>query len=194
MLQSIAHGSLVTIVAVLIFTGLGVPIPEDVVLLTAGAVTHQGSLSPLLTIFVCLAGVIVSDLLLFTTARRLGQAVFEHRFLRRLLPPERRSRVERLLERYGGRAIFIARHMAGLRAGVFAVAAIHGMPTSRFILFDALGACVSVPVMVTLGFLFSANLDRVLAGVGRVEHYIFLGVMLAVAAFAIGVGIRKLLR
>ena len=59
------------------------------------------------------------------------------------------------LERHGAAVIFMARHVAGVRAAVFAVAGIHGMRLPRFVLWDALGACISVPLMTSLGFMAS---------------------------------------
>ncbi|MFP2930269.1 DedA family protein [Pyxidicoccus sp. 3LG] len=136
-----------------------------------------------------LAGVLCGDLALFLTARRLGPALYESRRLRGLLPPERRERLARLYARHGGRMVFGGRFMSVLRGAVFAMAAVQGMPVRHFLLWDGLALCVSVPVVVGLGYVFSHSVDRVAHGVGRVEH----GLAIAAAlGLAVMVSVRTL--
>ena len=42
--------------------------------------------------------------------------------------PERREKVEEKFARYGNVIVFMGRHMAGLRAPIFAMAGMHDMP------------------------------------------------------------------
>ena len=187
----LAHASLGLLFGGLVMTGLGVPLPEDILLLLAGSLSHRSSLSPLLVVPVCMLGVLLGDLLLFTSARRLGESALERPLFRRLLPPEVRQRVEALMSKRGPVIIFVARHIAGLRAPVFALAGMHRMPLGRFLLWDALGMLISVPVTVSLGYFFSQHLDRVRAGMASVEHWVLGGVVLALIAYALTVGVRR---
>ena len=74
---------------ILLLTGLGLPLPEDVPLLTGGYLCHAKGASVWLTILVAMVGVLGSDLILFTVGRRFGHHVVEHRFFRRLVNPPR---------------------------------------------------------------------------------------------------------
>ncbi len=168
----LSHAPLGLLVLALLAAGLGLPLPEDLVLLTAGGLSHRGGVALPLTVAVCAAGVLGGDLILFLTARRLGPAALSRRPFRALLPPERRTRIEGMLRRRGPAVIFVARHLAGIRAPTFALAGIHGMPLRTFLMWDALGACVSVPLTVVIGYLFSEHLDRVGRGMSRVEHWV----------------------
>lgn len=182
----LTHGSAAVLFAALVAGGLGVPIPEDLVLLATGILAHRGMLPLPLAVGVALAGVLCGDLALFLTARRLGTALYEHPRLRRLLPPERRERISALYARHGGRLVFAGRFLSVLRGAVFAMAAVQGMPLRRFLLWDALALCVSVPVVVGLGYAFSHSVDRVVRGLGRVEHLVaILGVLGLVALVAV---------
>lgn len=125
---------------------------------------------------------LLGDLLLFNMARKLGPAAFARKPFSTLLPQQRRERIQRLFRRHGGRVVFVARHLAGLRAAVFAMAGIEGLPLARFVLWDALGLCISAPLMIGLGYLFSDQLDRVRQNVARGEHYL---ILLAALAFVV---------
>ena len=127
-----SHGSLALIFAALVAVGIGAPLSEDVVLLGAGAIAFKG-LAPLpIVIAVCLAGVLIGDALLFITAKKLGAAALRRGFLSRFLPVERQERIRQLFKSRGGRLVFVARYIAGVRAPVFAMAAAHGHAPEAF--------------------------------------------------------------
>lgn len=187
----LAQASLGLLFGGLVVAGLGVPLPEDILLLAAGSLSHRTGLSPLLVVPVCMLGVLLGDSLLFNSARRLGESAIERPMFRRLLPPKVRQRVEALMRKRGPVIIFVARHVAGLRAPVFALAGMHGMPLKRFLVWDALGMLISVPVTIALGYFFSEHLDRVRAGVDHAEHWVLGGVVLALVVYASIVGARR---
>lgn len=178
----LTHGSAAVLFLALVAGGMGVPIPEDLVLLATGILSHRGVLPPPLALAVAFGGVLCGDLVLFLTARRLGSALYEHRRLRHLLPPERRERLARLYARHGGRMVFAGRFLSVLRGAVFALAAVQGMPLRRFLLWDSLALCVSVPAVVGLGYAFSHSVDQVTRGLGRAEHGLAIAATLGLVA------------
>jgi len=182
----LSHGSYALLFGALVGGGLGLPLPEDLVLLTGGALAHLGVVRLPLAIGVCMAGVLCGDLLLFHTARKLGPKVYEQRWIRRLLTPERRTRISRLYARHGGRVIFFGRYMSVLRVLVFAMAAVQGVRTRTFLFWDALALSLSAPLIVVLGYVFARSIDRVAAGFGRVEHLLAIIVGSALALLVLG--------
>lgn len=187
----LAHGSLALFFVALFATGFGFPIPEDVVLLSAGALAHRGIVPLVPAVAVCMAGVLAGDVALFTTARRLGPRALDRPFFRRILPPDRRHKLERFLETRGGAAVFVARHVAGLRAPVFALAGMHGMPLARFILWDALALCISAPAVLTLGWWSSAHIELARRGLARAEHWLLFAVALGVLGYSLFAMLRR---
>lgn len=129
---------------------------------------------------------------MFSSARRLGTAAFEKPLFRRLLPERRRAKLERLFVRHGAVLVFVARHLAGLRAPVFALAGINGMPLKRFLLWDMLGMCISVPLMVGLGYVFSDHLQELGTEVRRWEHWIVRGAMICLLAYLAVVAAQRI--
>lgn len=178
----IERGSYLVFFLVLISAGLGAPVAEELVVLTAGALSRQGLTSWWLALAVCWIGVIGGDLLLFLAARRLGDSALEHPRFKRLLPPERRKKLETFYEERGGIAVFLGRHIPGVRAPLFALAGINHMDLKRFLFWDALSSCVNTPAIFFLGWFFSDQLERLQKRVAHVEHW---AIVILVGAFAL---------
>jgi membrane protein DedA with SNARE-associated domain len=187
----LSHGSLALMFVLLVAGGLGLPFPEDVVLLSAGALSHRHVVWLPYAALVCASGVLTGDYLLFSTAKRLGPRALDRPLFRRLLSVERRAQVERMFAQHGGKVVFVARHVAGLRAPTFALAGIHGMPTARFLFWDALGLCISAPAFIGLGYLFSDHLDELRRGLARAEHLIVGALVIAVVCYSAVVMMRR---
>ncbi len=170
----LSHAGYGLLLLVLLLAGLGLPFPEDVALLAAGVMVHRGLVELVPTLAVCAVGVLAGDTLIYCMARALGPAALKHRWMVHVLPPARRAKLEQTLARHGGKMVFVARHIAGLRAPFFALAGMHHMPYPTFLMWDGLGLCVSGPLLVGLGALSAQHLDLVLARLGRLEHYSFL--------------------
>jgi membrane protein DedA with SNARE-associated domain len=183
MSDALLQGSIWLVFAWLLIGGIGAPLPEDAALLAAGVLIERGAVNPFVAVALVLVGVLVGDGVLFFAARRLGPAAYERKLFQRVLPPGRRAKVEHAYERYGGRLVFFARHVAGLRAAVFAMAGIHGMRPRRFFFFDTAAACISIPFVVSLGYFGARHIDRMRSGIAVVHHYILLVVALAVLGF-----------
>lgn len=190
-IEFLLHGSIWLMFAWLVVGGLGLPVPEDLALLAAGVLVYRGSVSLAAALAITLGGVLAGDVLLFVLARRLGAAAYERPLFRRLLPAKRRLRFEAAYQRHGGKLVFFARHLVGVRAATFALAGIHGMPLRRFLLWDGLAACLSVPVIVGLGYLGALHIDRVRSDIATVQHYIAAAVLLMALGGLSWLGVRK---
>lgn len=156
-----AYGS---IFGILLACGIGVPFPEDVSLIVGGFLVFRGSANLPLMVATGFLGILAGDSIIYWAGRRLGdRARTDHgRFLRRLLTPERRARVEALFARHGEKIVMAARFMPGVRAVTFFTAGSAKMPYARFICFDGLAALASAPAFVFLGFRFGKQLQRVI--------------------------------
>lgn len=176
----LAIGSIPLLVLALLAAGLGIPIPEDPVLLAAGVLAHRRY--PWWLVLPIVYGAVVSaDCILYALARRVGEPLLSHWPFRVFATRARRLRVRWLFARHGSRVVFVGRHLAGLRAVVFILAGIERMPFGAFLLWDALAAVITVPAVFGLGYLFSAHVAEVQAGVARTEHWI--AAILGLAAF-----------
>lgn len=72
----LTHGSLGLIFIVLVVAGLGVPFPEELALLAAGALLHRLGGLPAITLAVCMVGVLSGDLLSDLSSGVTGEILF----------------------------------------------------------------------------------------------------------------------
>jgi membrane protein DedA with SNARE-associated domain len=185
----------VFVFGVLLLCGFGFPMPEDVILVSGGVLAWLSSDVDVVSlgamardpglhtmVLVGLAGILAGDSVIYLVGRRLGVRVAEFRLLRRLVPPDKLERVEKLLRRRGPVVVMIARFLPGLRAPTYFTVGHSRVPYWKFLVFDALAATVSAPLWVCLGFWFGDDLGHAAKMATRFGHLI-LGGIAAVLAF-----------
>ena len=163
------------LLGVLLLCGLGLPIPEDIILVTAGMVAAEDGQSWVSATALMYAGVLIGDSFIFLLGRRWGSELLKHRWILRMLSPEKQEKVAQLFHRYGSAVFFVARFLPGLRAPVFWTAGAMRASYVRFVLFDGVAALISVPVFVWLGhFLwlrFGSNFSTLSKAISRTHSY-----------------------
>lgn len=145
---------------VLFLCGIGLPIPEEVTLIASGLLVHRGQVDFLQITCVCSAAILLGDSIPYALGRRYGMSALKVRWVRRIIHPERFARLERRFERHGNWAVFACRFFAGVRIPGYFLAGTMRMSFGRFLLLDALGVVVSVPVSIWLGMVFAEQVDR----------------------------------
>ena len=176
---------------VLFLGGLGVPIPEELPVLAAGALAHEGYMRWWIALAVCLLGVLSGDSVLYWVGHHWGERILEWRIVRRVLTRPREQALLEAYRRHSVKTVFTARHVMGLRAAAFLTAGIARVSFWKFILVDAAAAMVGVPLGFTLAYFFTDQLDAIISDVRRVERWIMLLVVAGVAAWIAVVAWRK---
>jgi membrane protein DedA with SNARE-associated domain len=175
------------LLVLLLLTAVGSPIPEDLLLVAAGYLIYTDVFAWRIAAPLALAGVVGSDLALYTLGRHLGQRT-RRRLEMRVLSPRRVRLATRWFERFGPWAVFVARLVPGTRTLVFLTAGLSGLDARRFLLYDLLGALLWVPLVLTLGFVFGAqigDLGNAVAWVHRRAVWIIAAALLLLAAWLI---------
>jgi membrane protein DedA with SNARE-associated domain len=176
----------------LVVCGLGLPIPEDVTLLTIGYLTYlpmaDGSPRPYANLQVAIVvgflGCMVGDGIMFSIGRRYGLKLVGHRPFKWVLTPDRIEKAKGFLETHGPKVLFAARFMPGIRSVGFFTAGALGTPYYRFFTYDGLAALISVPFLVWAGWHWGHDIDWAITQVRNLEHGMVL-VILGVAAVLI---------
>ena len=164
----------------LITCGLGVPLPEDVPLITGGYLVGRGGNLPLM-IFTGLAGILIGDTIIFRAGQTYGERLLESR-IGRHISGERVQRTIHLFEKHGPKFIMAARFVPGLRAVTYFVAGTTGVPYWKFLLYDGIAACVSAPAWVILGWWARKhNMFRRALALSHRAELVLLGVIALVA-------------
>ena len=175
---------------VLLAGSLGLPIPEEMPIIAAGVMSHEGLMSPWPGLLVCVLGVLSGDVVLYWTGRNGGERVLRFRPVRWLLTPARECRLKSAYCRHAVKTIVTARHVTGLRAAAFLTAGIARVPFWKFLLTDGVTAMLGVPFSFALAYFFTDHVKAIFANVQRIERWIGLLVILAVA-IAVFVTVRK---
>jgi len=155
---------------ILLLCGLGVPIPEDISLISAGYLAHRGTVDLHTVFLVCFAAVLGGDSLAFAMGRIFGTKLLASRFGHRYFNPKRQRRVRAYFRTYGSKVIFIARFLPGLRFSIFLSAGMLHVRPYVFIVYDSLAALLSVPFLVYLAYYFGDNIDHVIKWARRSEY------------------------
>lgn len=178
---------------ILLICGLGLPIPEDIVLIVAGMLAQDDGRSWIATAALMYAGVLGGDSIIFLLGRRYGARLLAWEITHNLFPPKKQARVARLFERHGSIVLLIARFLPGLRAPIYSTAGAMGVKYLKFLAYDGAAALVSAPVFVWLGHWLWLKFDDDIAelnqALSRSEWYT---VGIATTAVLIGVLLWRL--
>ncbi len=170
----------------LVAAGVGFPIPEEIPVVTGGVLVGHApdQLRWWVMLPVCIAGVVISDGLLYGVGRAWGARVLEHPWIkRRLVPPRRRERIESNFQQYGVKILLFARFLPAIRSPIFITAGIMRVPFSRFLLADGIYAIPGVSLLFFLGFWFT---DQFKEAVDRAESYrpvVIVALLVAVGSY-----------
>ncbi|MGZ6140602.1 MAG: DedA family protein [Myxococcaceae bacterium] len=186
-----SHGAMayLSIFAVLVACGLGVPLPEDISLILGGFLVYKGVASLWVMVATGFCGILIGDSLIYFAGRRVGRRVRTgHGWLARVVTPARRIQVEGLFARHGEKIVILARFMPGVRAVTYFTAGSAGMPYPRFICFDGLAALGSAPLFVLLGYRFGRHLQQVIE---LMKRYQLIAVGLLLTTVLLWAGIHR---
>ncbi len=191
----ITHLSYVGIVLVLILTGAGLPIPEEVPVIAAGVASHSGQMIPWLALLCCIMGVLIGDLILYAVGYHFGRSLLnEYHWFSRSLTPEREKQIEWLIARHGWKVFLVARLLVFIRSPVYVTAGILHIPFRRFLAIDAFCATIVVSFFFGLSYAFAAHVDTVWKWIHSSQYAITILVILAGVGIGIWFFIRRRLR
>jgi membrane protein DedA with SNARE-associated domain len=168
-----------------VFVGnLGVPVPEETVMLAAGFLAGRALLDLRIVYLTVVASAVTGDCCGYLIGRTGGQRV-----LVRLASafPFMRTRYDRLqlfFQTHGSKAVFMARFITGARFMAGPMAGACGMPFFQFLGWNVLGAIVWCSLVVTIGYLVGDELYRAMTRAHQVSRWIGLaGVAVAIVVF-----------
>jgi membrane-associated protein len=147
---------------------MGIPVPGETALFTAGILASSGHLSIEAVIAVAAIAAILGDNVGFAIGRRVGRRV--------LLAPGpfegHRRRVidlgEPFFDRHGPKAVFLGRWITGLRITSAWLAGVNRMAWPTFLFWNALGGICWAISIALLAFFVGRGAERIvnLAGIG----------------------------
>ncbi len=128
-------------------------LPGDSLLFAVGAFAARGSLDLGLCIVLLIVAAILGDTVNYAIGKKVGPKIFQRddvRFLKR----EHLMRAHQFYEKYGGKAIILARFVPIVRTFAPFVAGIGTMTYTKFVAYNVVGGVVWVLIFVLGGYWF----------------------------------------
>lgn len=139
---------------------VGFVLPGEIALLVAGYFSRYGQLSVWTMVLVAIFCAVAGDSVGFEFGRKFGPPVRRSR-VGRFIGEHRWRIVDTFLHRHGGKAVFLGRLTALLRALMPSMAGMSGMRYRTFLVWNAAGGILWGGGCVLLGYAFASALHRV---------------------------------
>lgn len=170
---------------------VGLPIPDETILVACGYLIFKGTLRPVPAFLTAVAGSWCGISLSYTIGRGLGKGAVS-RYGRHLhLTEERLARVHRWFDRVGHWALAIGYFIAGLRHLTAIVAGMSRLEFSSFAAYAWSGGAVWVLTFLTLGYVFG---DRWQSIAELIHHYVGYGSLVLIAVAGLILLIHMILK
>lgn len=161
----------------------GMPIPATPILMAAGALAGQGKLNGWIALGIALLASLCADTVWFDFGRRRGASVLNLLCRISLEPDSCVRQTESIYEKYGPRALLVAKFVPGLGTAAPPVMGMFGLPRWRFWLYDLAGAFVWAGTFLGIGYLCSNQLEAAMNYVSALGGWLALLVAGALAGF-----------
>ena len=168
----IEHFTYAGLFLALLAGSLGVPIPEEAVIIAGGVLAHEEVVHWSFALLICIIGVLSGDIVLYWVGHHWGLQVLGWRPVRHVLTAERAQTLIEAYRRHGVKIVFAARHVMGLRAPSFLMAGTVRIPFWKFFAIDAGSALVGVSFSFGVAYFLTDHLKAILTNVHRVERWI----------------------
>jgi membrane protein DedA with SNARE-associated domain len=162
----VKHGYVVLFASVLA-QQLGLPLPSTPFIVAAGALAHSGQLNFIAVFIIACGAALLADLVWFEIGRRRGARVLQFLCRISLEPDYCVRRTENSFARHGAQTLVIGKLVPGVSVLATPMAGVYGFSRARFILFDGLGIALWIGIFELLGYLFSDQLEDVIAYASR---------------------------
>jgi undecaprenyl-diphosphatase len=159
---------------------IGVVVPGEIGVVLGGVLANQHKLSLWAVLVAAIAGAIIGDTIGYWVGDRYGERILG-KIPDRILDNDKLTRAEDTVRRYGGRAVFIGRFTAALRAIVPGTAGMSGVPYARFLIWNALGGAIWASAYVMIGYLAGSQYRHI----EKYANYIGIALIVIIVAVLI---------
>ncbi|MBC74411.1 MAG: hypothetical protein CME64_00190 [Halobacteriovoraceae bacterium] len=145
-------------------SSFGLPIPEEMTLVSAGIVAYMAmhpdqyppptpdaeGVNLIILSIVCFIAVLGSDVLIYFLGKTFGRRIVQSNFFNKRISQERFNKINNVFNKYSHWACGLFRFTPGVRFPGHLSCGIMGVPLWKFILIDGAAALISVPTQVLL--------------------------------------------
>lgn len=158
----------------MLLSAFGLPIPEEIVLISAGFVGHMSlhpedypppypgapSVNIYILATVAFFAVMGADFLIYMLGKKFGPRIFKMKWFARFINDEALDRIQRWTRKWGAWTVFAFRFTPGVRFPGHLMCGAMGLSPWRFVAVDTIAAGISVPTQVLLVSLYGETILR----------------------------------
>ena len=189
--------------AMMIASGFGFPLPEEVTIISVGILTYMGANPQLFpppfvgapvvdgyeaAIFVSLA-VLIADNLVYWLGRGFGRKIRKMERFQNFFNGPINEKINNFIKKYGSYAAFIFRFTPGIRFPAHLFLGMSKFSPWAFILIDGLAILISVPTQILLVYHFG---EPILATLYKFKVYVGIGLLILAMYFLINKLLKKI--
>ncbi|OPA81252.1 alkaline phosphatase [Paenibacillus selenitireducens] len=139
---------------------VGMPIPDEVIVMTGGAVSHSGLLHAMPAFFITYLGVITGLSIGYIVGRRIGSPILDRlrqkKELRRYI-----DQAERLISKYGTAALMMSYFIPGVRHIVPYLVGVNRMPYRKYVVYSSTAGLLWTGIFFSIGQFASHYIQNV---------------------------------
>ncbi len=169
----------------LILGALGLPFPEDGILLLSGFLTAHDVIRPLPAFLVIYSGLLMTDFLLYSVGKRCGRRIVEHKKFKKIITNDKLAKLEKTFTKWGTLVVFFGRHVWGLRAQIFLVAGVLKLSWKKFLIVDAGSSLLTLALWGGSGYVGGKHIDALRRDITNIEFIltVFLAILIGSVLF-----------
>jgi membrane protein DedA with SNARE-associated domain/rhodanese-related sulfurtransferase len=179
----IAHHGYAVTAAIVFIACCGLPLPLSVLLLTAGAEAHHGSLNLALIILTASAASLSGDTLMYLGGRATGWWLLAGLCRVSMNPDQCIFGSARSFYKRGPRTLLFSKYVPGLATVAAPLAGSLNMKLPRFLLLDGCGVLIYMSSWILTGFVFAPVLRDIIRWVQSIGHITAVAFAVLVVAY-----------
>lgn len=164
---------------------VGLPVPDETLLVYCGYLIFKGVMHPVYAFFAALCGSWCGISLSYTIGRTAGLGVVNKfgRFLH--IDEKKLDKVHAWFDRVGHWALLIGYYIAGVRHFTAIVAGTSKLKFTHFMLFAWTGGLLWVATFLTLGYFLGENWERIAETIHHYVLYFSLAILVAIGVYVL---------
>jgi membrane protein DedA with SNARE-associated domain len=185
-MQTVTHSVLWGITLSLFAGGLGVPVPENALVIAGGYAIYKGLCPAVVAVALWSTALILGDATLFLLMRWFFSRPSLSMLMKRLVKPDKLEQYKRAFSRHGGWTLFLARFTFGIRAVAYVAAGAADYPFRRFLAVDGVSVGLQILLFIGIGYYGSERIEWAKAAVHEIAIlltiFALLSILVSVAA------------
>lgn len=148
---ALSHYGYIALFMLLALGIIGIPIPDETLMVFVGSLTVNGPFQYILAFAICLAGSMTGMLISYIIGRKVGKPLLDRYGKTFKLTPKRIEQTERWFQKYGSWSIVFGYFVPGFRHLTCYLAGMSRMRWTTYFVAAGLGAILWVATFLTIG-------------------------------------------